>query len=73
MLKYKIGERIKQLRVAKLFMNQDEFARKLGLDKTYLCRIESGKQNVTIETLQIICNGLGISLREFFSVFTDSN
>ena len=46
---------------------------KLGLDKTYLCRIESGKQNVTIETLQIICNGLGISLKEFFSVFTDSN
>ena len=35
-------------------------------DRTYLSRVEHGKQNVTITTLCFICDCLGITLKEFF-------
>lgn len=71
MIKEKIGNRVKELRVSKKYMNQDEFSKIIGWDKTYLCRVESGKQNITIDNLLMICNGLGITLSEFFSTFND--
>ena len=40
--------------------------KRLGFDKTYISRIESGKQNITIETLIRICDGIGIPLKNFF-------
>lgn len=33
---------------------------------TYLSRVESGKQNLTVETLIRICECLDITLKEFF-------
>lgn len=69
MIRKKIGDRIRELRVSKQYMNQDEFARKIGWDKAYLSRVESGKQNLTIDNLIVICNGLHISLNDFFSTF----
>ena len=65
----KIGSRIKELRVEKLKVSQEDFARSLNVDRTYLSRVESGKQNITMNTLSEICDKLGISLKEFFSVF----
>lgn len=61
-----IGERICSLREQFTNMSQCEFAKKVGLDRTYLSRVESGKQNLTIENLIKICSGLGVSLKEFF-------
>lgn len=66
MLKESIGNRVKYLRILKTNLNQDEFAKKLGWDRTYLSRIESGKQNITIENLNELCIGLGVSLKDFF-------
>lgn len=65
----KIGKRIKELRIKKLNMTQDDFAKTLGVDRTYLSRVESGKQNITIKTLVFICDKLDVSLNEFFSSF----
>ena len=31
-----------------------------------MSRVESGKQNITIETLIKICEGLEVSLKDFF-------
>ena len=62
----KIGERIKTLRVHYTNLSQEQFGQRLGFDKTYISRIESGKQNITIETLIRICEGLGVSLKLFF-------
>ena len=45
-----IGERIKELRL-KNSMSQEAFAEKIGLDRSYICRIESGQKNLTLETL----------------------
>ena len=69
MIRRRIGERVKNLRISKQYMNQEEFSKKIGWDKSYLCRVESGKQNITIDNLIVICNGLGITLSEFFSTF----
>ena len=60
-----IGERIKELRL-KNSMSQEEFAEKIGLDRSYICRIESGQKNLTLETLIKICEGLNVSLKELF-------
>lgn len=69
MIRDKIGKRIKELRLSKQFMNQEEFSKKIGCDKTYLSRVECGKQNITIDNLIEICFGLEITLNEFFSIF----
>ncbi|HKM45478.1 MAG TPA: helix-turn-helix transcriptional regulator [Dysgonamonadaceae bacterium] len=69
MLKEQIGKRVRDLRVTKANMNQDEFSKIIGVDRTYLSRLESGKQNITIENLNTICNGLQITLKEFFDCF----
>ena len=58
MLKENIGKRVRDLRVTKIDLNQEEFSKKIGFDRTYLSRLESGKQNITIENLNNICNGL---------------
>jgi len=61
-----IGERIKFLRTNKAYLSQEDLSIKLGYDRTYMSRVESGKQNITIETLIKICEGLEISLKDFF-------
>jgi transcriptional regulator with XRE-family HTH domain len=71
MLKEDIGKRIRDLRVTKTNLSQDDFAKKIGIDRTYLSRVESGKQNITIENLNLICNGLSITLHDFFVPFSE--
>lgn len=67
-MKEKIENRIKELRINKLKITQDEFSKFLGFDRTYLSRIESGKQNITLDTLDFICRNLNVSFFDFFSV-----
>ena len=69
MIKEMIGLRVKELRLTKANMSQDDFARKMGIHRTYLSRIESGKYNVTIDTIILICESLDISLSDFFYPF----
>ncbi len=69
MLKEIIGKRVRDLRITKTDLSQEEFSKNISIDRTYLSRVESGKQNITIDNLNNICNGLGISLKEFFEPF----
>lgn len=69
MLKDLIGRRIKELRIITKDYSQAELADLIGCDRAYLSRVESGKQNVTIENLNQICNALGVSLKKFFEPF----
>lgn len=66
-----IGQRVRELRISKTSLSQEDFASLIGLDRTYLSRVESGKQNLTLESISIICSGLHISLSEFFGPFKD--
>ena len=47
-------------------MSQESFAKSIGLDRTYLSRVESGKQNLTMKSLQLIVNSFGMTLKDFF-------
>ncbi len=60
-----IGNRVKNLRIDK-GLSQEELARRIDFDRTYLSRVESGKQNMTVETLLKICEGLDVTIKEFF-------
>lgn len=71
-MKEKIGKHIKELRMAKLGMTQEQFASILGVDRTYLSRVESGKQNLTIDTLSLIFEKLDVTLVEFFKGIDES-
>ena len=64
-----IGNRIKFLRINYTNYSQEDFAKKLGFNRSYLSRVESGKQNITIENLILICEkGLKVSLNDFFDL-----
>lgn len=69
MLKNAIGKRIKELRIITNDYSQEQLADIIGWDRTYISRVESGKQNITIENLNEICNALGVTLNEFFAPF----
>lgn len=60
-----IGARLVSLRKAK-GITQVKLAELTKLDRTYISRIEHGKQNLTISTLIFICDCLGVTLKEFF-------
>ena len=60
-----IGGRVKELR-SKQNLSQKDLALICGFDRTYLSRVESGKQNITIEKLLVLCAKLNVSLKEFF-------
>lgn len=73
MIKQRIGQRIKEIRTSELKITQAELAKKLGWDRTFLSRIESGKQNITIENLYSLCIAMNVSLKDFFSTFDNEN
>lgn len=65
MVKQQIGNRIREFRTA-TGMSQEKFALLIDMDRTYLASVESGKRNISIENLQKIVVGLGLSFEEFF-------
>ena len=67
MLLKEVGLRIQELRKERLKLTHSEFAKRLGYDRTFLSRVERGVQNITLETLDKICDGLGITIKEFFN------
>lgn len=63
--KMRVGLRIKELR-AGLGLSQEAFAYSIEMSRTYFAEVETGKRNVSIENIERIVGGLGVSLREFF-------
>ncbi len=61
-----VGERIKQLRENAGF-SQNRLAEWSGISQTHLRRVELKQQDITVGQLQLVCDGLGITLTEFFS------
>lgn len=65
-----IGERIKELRVHAGF-TQNRLAEWAGVSQTHLRRVERGEADITIGHLRLICDALGITLKDFFNVTDD--
>ncbi|MCD7749605.1 MAG: helix-turn-helix domain-containing protein [Oscillospiraceae bacterium] len=65
MIKRKFGERVRELRIRKN-LSQEKFALQIDMDRTYLASVESGKRNISLENINKIANGFGITLSELF-------
>lgn len=72
MLKKLVGYRIKELRINKLGISQEKLANFLNWDRTFLSRVESGKQNITIDSLEKVCKVLNVNYKDFF-MYMDEN
>ena len=64
--KFDVAKRIKSLREAKN-LTQNALANSAGVSPTYIYQLEKGEKSPTIEYLDHICWGLGITLEEFFT------
>lgn len=65
-IRVRIGLRIKQLR-ANAGLTQDQLAYAINLSRSYLAEVETGKRNISIVNLERICDGLQVSLADFFA------
>lgn len=65
-----IGQLLKDLRDERGWSLR-EFGLTVGMNKTYLGDIELGKRNPTINSLEKIVAGYGLTVREFFAKMPD--
>ena len=65
MIKEKLGKRIKELRNL-TGLSQEKFALYIGIDRTYLASVESGKRNISLDNLYKISQGFNMPLSELF-------
>lgn len=60
-----VGKRIKCLREQKN-LKKNTLANLAGVSPTYIDKLENGERCPTVEYLDYVCFGLGITLAEFF-------
>jgi len=60
-----LGQKIQDQR-KKLGLSQEKFALQIGMDRTYFASVEAGKRNISVQNIQKISDGLGVSLSELF-------
>jgi transcriptional regulator with XRE-family HTH domain len=65
-LPVKIGARIRNLRMKKN-MTQNHLAMECDFEKASMSRIESGRNNSTLRTLDKICKALNVPIGELFN------
>ena len=58
-----LGMRIRYLRKTKK-MSIEDLALECGINKNYLCDLENGRRNPTLQMLEKIANGFDISISE---------
>lgn len=64
-IKQKVGDRIKNLRNDNK-ISQEELANRAGMARGFISGLETGKRNVTVETLGKILLVLNVSYSAFF-------
>ena len=47
-------------------MSQEAFADEIGVHRTYYGSVESGKQNLTLRSIERVAEGLGVSVSSLF-------
>lgn len=65
-IKMRVGLRIKELR-NELGYSQETIAYSIEMSRTYFAEVKTGKRNISIENIDRIAQGLGVSLKEFFN------
>lgn len=66
-----IADRIRVLR-EKSGYTQNSLAERAGVSQSHLRRVELGQADITVGHLQLICDALEISVRDFFNINEES-
>jgi transcriptional regulator with XRE-family HTH domain len=61
----RLGTCVRELRLA-AGLTQVEFAERCGFYQTYLSRVETGRANPSLNALEVLANGLGMSVFDLF-------
>jgi transcriptional regulator with XRE-family HTH domain len=64
-LAQRFGRCVRQLRL-ETGLSQTEFGERCGFYQTYLSRIENGQANPTLNAMEVIANGLGLTIYELW-------
>lgn len=67
MLQKSFGDACKKLR-EKENVSQENFASRIGMDRTYYASVEAGKRNISIQNIKKIADGFSITISELFSL-----
>ena len=67
-----VGKRIMELR-NKAGYTQNSLAEMSGVSQSHLRRVELGQSRITVDHLQMICDTLGVPLKEFFDEGEESD
>ena len=65
-----IGVRIRQLREAQGW-STNALANHCGISQSFLRSVELGEKGISVEYLSLVCEALGLSLKDFFDIPTD--
>ena len=60
-----VSKRLRNLR-ERCGYTQNGLAERAGVSQTHLRRVELGQADITVNHLQLLCDALGVSLKEFF-------
>ena len=63
-----VGKRLR-IRRTELGYSQELTSEKAGLHPTYIGQVERGEKNLTIESLEKICNALEYPMEDLFCIF----
>lgn len=64
-LQSNFGNRIRELR-KQLGYSQEQFALRIDMDRTYYASVEAGKRNISLNNINKIADGLGMTLSDLF-------
>lgn len=62
-IQQRVGKNIRELRKA-AGHRQDVFAERAGINRTHMGMIERGEVNVTLQTLKIVADALGVTVND---------
>jgi transcriptional regulator with XRE-family HTH domain len=64
-LQMEVGKRIQKIRIEKNISQQD-LAAKCNFEKSNMSRLEAGRANATLSTLEIVAKALEVNIVELF-------
>lgn len=67
-----IGKRLAALR-KQCGYTQNGLAERAGVSQTHLRRVELGDADITVGHLQLLCDAMNISLKDFFAEVSDAD
>ena len=65
-----VSKRLRKLR-EQCGYTQNGLAERAGVSQTHLRRVELGQADITVSHLQLLCDAMSITMKEFFEEDTD--